>query len=554
MPSRGTFRRPHSLRPLLRVACALALAHLPVATMAQSATAPAPAARPLSVEVQGYEVEGNTLLQADAIQARLRGLSGTRSMAQLRDAAAAVQELYRRAGFGGVVAFLPEQNLQSGRVKIRVVEGKLQRIEVAGQQHFTRDNVQAGLPSLRVGETPEVRRIDAQIQMVNENPAKQVQVLLQPGSDPASIAAKITVQEGPIRRGHLRLDNTGGERTGRYRMAAGWQHADLSGRDDVLNLEATTSPGHWRAVRVLSAGYRLPLYAQAAVLDAYALWSDVDGGTTQTAAGDLAFSGKGRVAGLRVSRYLQRRGNVDQRLQFGFDHRDYLNDCAIAGLPAGACGSAGVSVRVQPLMAGYTLQAAGRERIAFNTQLVFNPGWGGQRAGAADFDNVRAGAKPRYALLRMAGSFRAPLEALGHLELRGSLQLGSRPLIPGEAFGLGGAYSLRGFEERELIGDTGLLLGAEAMSRNLLDAPGGEAPSRARLQVLAFIEGGFVRNRDAAPCQFGLRSCRMGAVGVGLRAAHEDTQLRLDVGRAMSEGAQTRKGDWKAHLLITQSL
>ncbi|MBN8506717.1 MAG: ShlB/FhaC/HecB family hemolysin secretion/activation protein [Burkholderiales bacterium] len=549
----GTSRRLHPLRHLRLLACVLTLQGLPHTVQAQAPTAPA--ARPLSVEVQGYEVEGNTLLPAAQIQARLSGLTGARTMVQLRDAAAAVQELYRRAGYGGVVAFLPEQNLQSGRVKIRIVEGRLQRIEVTGNQHFSRDNVQGGLPALRVGETPEVRRIDAQIQMINENPAKQVQVLLQPGSDPASIAAKVTVNEGPIRRGHLRLDNTGGDRTGRYRLAGGWQHADLTGRDDVLNLEAASSPGHWKAVRVVSAGYRLPFYDQAMVLDGYALWSDVDGGTTQTAAGDLAFSGKGRVAGLRLSRYLQRRGNVDQRFQLGFDHRDYLNDCAIAGLPAGACGSAGVSVRVQPLMAGYTLQAAGRERVAFNAQLVFNPGWGGQRASAADFDSVRSGAKPRYAVVRMTGSFRAPLEELGHLELRGSLQWANRPLIPGEAFGLGGAYSLRGFEERELIGDGGLLLGAEAVSRNLLDGLGsGEGAPRTRLQLLAFIEGGFLRNRDAAPCQIGQRSCRMGAVGVGLRAAHEDTTLRLDLGRAMSEGPQTRKGDLKAHLLLTQSL
>lgn len=529
---------------LAALSTSLLVLALPGMARAQAPTSP-------SFKIQSFEVEGNQLLSSDQIQARLGAFKGASSMAQLRDAAAAVQELYRRAGYGGVVAFLPEQTVSGDTVKIRVIEGKLSRIDVLDNQHFSRENILHSLPALRLGQTPDVRQIDAQIQMANENPAKQVQVLLQPGADPGSIAAKLSVAEGPLQRWHARLDNTGGERTGRWRAAAGWQHADVFGSDHVLSTEFQTSPEHPSAVKVLSAGYRIPLYAQAMAIDAFAAWSDVDGGTNQTAAGDLAFSGRGHVLGMRLSRYLQRRGNVDQRLQIGIEHRDYLNDCSIAGLPDGACGSAGASVTVRPLSMSYTLQSVGQFRFGINATLSHNFGWGGGHGSDADFNNVRNGAKARYTVLRLGGNLGFSFGDGASLELRASAQSSRSPLVSGEAFGIGGANSVRGFEERELNGDSGMQASLEVISPNL-----GERwlkQEALRLNLLSFIDAGWVRNEEGNPCLQDRSNCRMGSVGFGLRASHRQTQLRFDMARAMSTASQTRSGDWRAHLSLVQT-
>ncbi len=73
------------------------------------------------VEVQGFEVEGNTLLPRERIDAALEPYRGRATLARLRAAAAMVQDLYRDAGYGGVVAFLPGQSAPGGVVRIRVV-------------------------------------------------------------------------------------------------------------------------------------------------------------------------------------------------------------------------------------------------------------------------------------------------------------------------------------------------------------------------------------------------------------------------------------------------
>ncbi len=516
------------------------------AQTAPAATAPAAAAAPApTVQVSGFEVQGNTLLAAEVLQARLAEFKGTATLQRLRDAAAAVQELYRRAGYGGVVAFLPEQKMADGLVRIRVVEGKLTRVDVAENKQYSEANIRASLPTLVTGATPQVRRIDAEIQLANENPAKNVQVLLQPGDTPGSIAAKVTVAEQPVQRFTARVDNTGGERTGRWRAALGWMHANVADKDHVLAVELQTAPEDTRAVAVLGASYRAPLYGQAMAIDAYGAYSDVDAGSVGTQAGDLAFSGQGYILGTRLNVYLPRWFNVDQRFIAGLEWREYLNNCSIAGLPQGACGSAGESVSVQPLSLSYAAQTVSEIRAGFSIGLHHNLAMGGKHGNQASFDAVRANSQRRYTLLRASAQLAVPVADWGVLAARVQGQYSPKPLVPGELFGLGGAQNVRGFEERELGGDSGVQLSLEALSPGLLQQPGLD------LRALLFADAGYVANQQGDPCLLDSSHCRMGSLGLGLRANWQQWQMRLDVARAMSTATTTKKGDVRAHLALS---
>ncbi|MDP2007910.1 MAG: ShlB/FhaC/HecB family hemolysin secretion/activation protein [Rubrivivax sp.] len=525
---------------LVTAAPAWAQTGAPANPPAAAASAPVP-----TVQVQTFEVLGNTLLAAEAVQGRLAEFKGTATLQRLRDAAAAVQELYRRAGYGGVVAFLPEQTMAGGLVRIRVIEGKLTRVDVADNKQYSVANIRASLPTLVTGATPQVRRIDAEIQLANENPAKSVQVLLQPGDTAGSIAAKVTVAEQPVQRFTARVDNTGGERTGRWRAALGWMHANVADKDHVFAVELQTAPEDTQAVAVLSASYRAPLYGQAMAIDAYGAYSDVDAGKVGTAAGDLAFSGQGYIVGTRLNAYLPRYFNLDQRLIAGLEWREYLNNCAIDGLPQGACGAAGESVSVQPLSLSYTAQTVSEIRAGFSVGLHHNLAFGGRHGEQADFEAVRANSVRRYTLLRASAQLAVPVSEWGQLAARVQGQLSAKPLVPGELFGIGGAQSVRGFEERELGGDSGVQVSLEALSPNLgeslLQQPGLD------LRALLFADAGFVSNQQGDPCLLDRSDCRMGSLGLGLRANWQQWQLRLDIARAMSTGTTTQKGDVRAH-------
>jgi hemolysin activation/secretion protein len=277
------------------------------------------------------------------------------------------------------------------------------------------------------------------------------------------------------------------------------------------------------------------------VFDAYASSSDVDGGSTTTAVGDLSFNGRGRLAGVRATRLLPRWGEVDQRVVVGVDQRDYLNQCAITGLPDGACGPAGESVTVQPLSLEYVARSGGDLAWGLGIGVHHNLRWGGSRTSDADFEAVRPGAKARYTALRVSASAATAVFEDWQLQARAVMQWSGDAMVPAEQFGIGGAGTVRGYEERELTGDRGGFVSLELTTPAL----GGDTVPG--LQLSVFADAGKVVTLDGAQCLAGRSGCELASVGVGARAGTPQTQLRLHVGAPLRDGARTQKNKARVH-------
>ncbi len=545
-------RRSHVL-PLAAAVALLAAGQAPAQAQAQALAAEQTQA-PAQMQVRSFQVQGNTLLAAATVQAALAPYAGLRSLADLQRAAQAVQALYGQAGWAAVVVYLPPQPVADGVVTLNVVEGKLATVQVQGARRLSAERVRAALPSLVEGATPRVRRIDAELQIANENPGRSMAVLLGPGAAPGQVQATVQVDEQPLQRFSVSLDNSGSGNTGRYRLGLGWQHADLSGHDDLLSLALQTSPTAPSMVRVASAGYRWPLPGLRAAVDLFAAYSNVDGGSQTIAAGDLRFAGAGRIAGARMVWYLPRLGEFDQRLTTGLESRAYLNDCSVSGLPGGACGAAGESVAVQPLSLEWAAQQAGATPMLFTLAVSHNLALGGRHGAQADFDAVRPGAPRRYTVLRAGAQASMAVLDDARLAARFSLQHSADPLVSGEQFGLGGAQSVRGYQERALAGDGGWQLSLELLSPRLGPQAGaGGLPPGTDLRLLAFADAGAVSNRLGTDCRANASRCRASAVGVGLRLGWGPVQVRADAARALQDAASTARGDWRAHVALSAS-
>lgn len=524
-------------------------ARMVLALLAATATAAALAqGTPQRVTVSSFKVSGNTLLQAAEIDAVLAGYTGQRTLDELKQAAAAVQELYRRAGYGAVIAYVPEQTVGSGVATIAVLEGKVAKVVVIGNQQFSTDSIRRSLPLLQEGQTPRVAALDSQIQLANENPARAIAVTLEPGARQGEVDARVNVTERPAVRWTAALDNTGNSQTGDVRASLAWRHAALWDQDHQASLMFQTSPSKPSRVKVFTGSYSAPFYGAGMRLDAYAAYSNVDGGTSPLGTGTLQFAGKGHVLGARLTKLLPRLGEVDQRFGAGLDRRSYLNDCTVFTPLPSSCGSAGASVTVNPLTLEYTLQRGGSFPLGANLSFSTNLDLGGSHGEQADFTAARPGAPLRYSLWRV-GLFASPeLGGDWKLQARLQAQVSGDPLVSGEQFGLAGASAVRGYEEREVIGDSGAFASVEVLSPELL---GGAAAAQS-LRVAGFVDAGQVTNKVTSvsqqTCRASLRRCSLAAVGMGLRWTNGPGQLRLDLARAGNDGTRTDSGSWKLHL------
>ena len=502
-----------------------------------------------TVNVERYVFTGHTLLDSAQLDSAVADFKGRRTLDELRRAAEAVQRLYTEAGYAGVVAYVPPQAGGDGTVTIAVVEGRVARITVPGASPERAAAARASLPDLVEGRTPMVRRIDAQVEIANENPARQLQLLLKPGAKPGEIDAEIAVSDRPPTSGHAWLDDTGSDTTGRYRAGIAWEHGDITGASDTLALQASTSPTELSKVLVLSASYRRPFPAWLLVGDIYAAHSDVDAGSSPTAAGDIRFNGRGNLAGMRATRHLLRRGGIDQRLGVALDWREYLNNCELDDLPQGACGPAEADVAVTPLTLEYLVRSSETVRWVLGVALVSNLNLGGSHTDDADFQAVRDGASSSFNAVLVNGTALADIAAGWQLRARLAGQWSDDALVPGEQFGLGGAQSVRGYEQREMAGDSGVLASLELSGPELLPVFGVE-DSRQTLRAFIFADGGEVSNRLEAPCDGERSRCSAAGVGFGLHYERAGVQGRIAVATALSDGVTTRSGDTRLHFLL----
>ncbi len=494
-------------------------------------------------EISRFDVTGNTLLSAAEVQGAVAPFTGRgRDFGDVQRALEALEALYHERGYNVVTVQLPEQELNGGVVRLNVLQTRIGRVTVAGNRHFSLDNIRRSLPALREGETPNLARVSANLKLANENPARKLKLSLGSGAVDETVDARIEVVEERPWSVMLNLDNTGTRETGKTHAGLVLQHANLWGRDHVASLQYTTTAEEPSQVAVWGLGYHVPLYRHGAALDLYASYSDVDSGVVSAGLFDLAVSGRGAVYGARYTGVLPKHSlmgrEVEGRLLAGLEVKAYKNSVVFFGQDFGN------NVTVRPLSIGYQGRVAldqGELNVAA-TLLRNIPG--GSRGAQEDFTLARAGARAGYSALRLAGAWTRAIGQRGWMgRVLANGQYSPDALVPGEQFGAGGSTSVRGFDERALAFDSGLGLNLEAYTPNLCSRGGWQC------RLLGFYDSAYGKRNKALPGE--LRSSTIAGAGLGLRfSVGSSANLQVDYGKVVKEGALSGADKDRLHVRV----
>jgi hemolysin activation/secretion protein len=460
-------------------------------------------------EIKNYQVEGNTLISADNLKSILSPFTGKdRDFGAVQEAIDALEKAYRNRGFSMVMVALPEQELESGVVRLKVNENRLGKINIEGNRYFDQANIRRSLPALNEGKTPNLNAVSRSLKLANENPAKKINLQLLNSDKENEIEAKIGVKdERPWKIG-ISADNTGDQQTGNSRLGILLQHANVFNRDQLLTLQYITSPEKVDHVSIYSVGYRIPLYSLGSSIDLIGAYSNVDSGTISAASYDMNVSGKGSILGLRYNQNLTRFGNYEHKLILGLDYRAYENSVDFQG------SQLGNNVSVHPVSLTYagTLTMDKINAGFYLTNVQNLPGIWDNRDTSSDFENARAGAPRGYNIFRYGANLSYAIGADWQARALVNGQYTNDPLVPGEQFGLGGANSVRGFREREIANDRGYSGSAEIYTPDLSRLFGIKAfQSRA----LVFYDRGYVSRINPLPGE--TASAEIASIGPGLR-------------------------------------
>lgn len=492
----------------------------------------------LHFDINHYVVEGASLLSQAEIDSVVSPYVGKdKDFSDVQHALEAIEDAYAKRGYTAVHVLLPEQELEKGTVRFDVLESHFGKVLVKDNRYVTEANAVNALPSVRSGAAPRSKQIARELKLANENPARQMNVVLKAGEKEDEVDANIVVTDSKPSTFGVSLDNSGSPETGRTRLGVSYRHANVFGKDHVANLQYQMSPERPNRVTVLGGSYKIPLYQSGDSVELFGGYSSVN-----SVVGGLSnFQGGGLLLNARYNHPLERMGIFDPRVSFGLDWRDFRR-IELTNPPTPIFNE----IVVVPLSVSYAAQGkVAKSDLAFNASLSANlPGM--NKGGGADFANYdpTRTIKPKasYKVVRYGASYSTLMGEDWQFRTALNGQWSNDVLVQGEQMRLGGADAVRGFSEGSEGGETGVRLNVEGYSPDF-----GKGDLRAR--GLVFYDIGEAQSTN------GGRSGIVGA-GFGLRASYADQfSLRMDVGRILNAGNDVtqRVGDWRAHLGLTAS-
>lgn len=488
-----------------------------------------------SFEIARFEVRGNTLLPGQEVERVVTPFTGReRNFGHVQMALEALEAAYQRRGFNVVQVALPEQELNQGVVVFQVVEAKLEAVRIEGNKTFSEANIRRSMPGLVEGQTPNIGETSASLRLANENPAKKTTLQLQRGKEDGEIAAVIKVADDKPWQLSTTLDNTGNSSIGKTRMTVQYQHANVADRDHVASVQYSTTVEKPDQVAAYGLGYHIPLYGMGDSIDLFASYSNADfnlGGT------NLQVTGKGTMFGGRYNHNLKRVGEYASKLTYGIDHKAFRS--TLQGIQFG-------DVTVHPVSLAYAGNwSMSSAEAGFSVTAIRNIS-GGSRGRRADFNGARTGAEPDYRIVRYTAAYSRMLPQDWQMRVGLSGQFTPDALIPGEQFGIGGATTVRGFDERDVASDKGHLFNAEIYTPNFCAAVQSVAM---QCRAVGFYDAARVKSSSPQPGDVARAS--IASVGLGLRVIVDRYMtLQMDYGHVVDAGLARRKGDERLHIRL----
>ena len=491
----------------------------------------------LRFAITRYAVEGATLLTPAEIEAAVAPFIGTdKDFSDVQSALEVIEALYAERGYSAVHVLLPEQEMEAGTVRFQVIEGHYGKVTVKNNRFFSEANLLNAIPSVRSGGVPKSKQVARELRLANENPARQLNVVLKGGERDDELDASLQVSDSKFSQWTLTADNSGTVETGRSRISLAYRHANLFDADQVAQVQAQISPEHTDRSQVVGGSYRIPLYGLGHSVEFFGSYSNINavvGGLSNFQGGGLMFSTRYNVP-------LERRGTFDPRVSFGLDWRRFDKIELTSPPPTTLFGE----IVVTPLSAAYATQGRlGKGDVALNTSLTVNvPVAGsGKSADFAAYDRINTAApEPHYKVLRFGASYFLPLAADWQWRTAFSGQWSNDRLIQGEQIRLGGADGVRGFSEGSETGERGGKLNLE------LYAPAWNMGGLGTRGLL-FADAGRVQPETGD-------STGIASLGLGLRASYSGSlALRFDAGRIINEGTDPKQqqGDWRLHASLS---
>jgi hemolysin activation/secretion protein len=208
--------------------------------------------------VRQFRFAGNTLISTEQLSTTVaRFLDQPLDFTRLQLAAAAVADAYREAGWV-VRAYLPEQDIQDGLVKIQIVEavfGKVQHEGAPTRRVSPTQIDQIFSAHQKPGEFANAYALDRALLLSDDLPGVSVTGSMVAGANEGETDLVLTSANEPLALGEVATDNFGARSTGSDRLTATMDLRSPLGQGDLFSSNLI----HTRGNKYMRIVYTAPL-------------------------------------------------------------------------------------------------------------------------------------------------------------------------------------------------------------------------------------------------------------------------------------------------------
>lgn len=411
---------------------------------------PIPGKVPETITVTKFEFEGNTAISSEEL-AKVTAKYTNRpiSFAELFQARSAVTELYLERGYITSGALIPPQKLEGGVVRIQVVEGGLEGINVTGTQRLKPSYIRSRL-ALATDKPLNRDRLLEALQLLQLNPLIQnISAELSAGTQPGLSLLEVKVSEAKSFSSQIALDNNRAPSIGSFRRRVQVNQANLFGDGDALNLGYSNTGG--------SDGIDLSYTRQinprnGTIKFSYGL---TNSSVIEPPFNRIDIEAKSRYYELTLRQPLVQ--TPTQEFAIGLTATRQESDTTLLEIPfplsPGADDQGRTRISALRFFQEWTKRSS-TEVLAARSQFSLGLGLFNSTINKEAPDS-------RFFSWRGQAQWVRLLEPDTLFLLRADVQLSDRPLVPLEQFGLGGQESVRGYRQDFLLTDNGALISAE---------------------------------------------------------------------------------------------
>ncbi len=440
---------------------------------------------------------------------------------------------------------IPKQNASTGVLRLALRIGRYRDIVVKGNRWFSAKQIEEAL-GVKAGDEIRVSQLDQAINWINTNPFRYTRAIINNRTgDPTRADLIIAVEDtAPVKLSGT-YDNSGVPVLGADRYSVAFQWGNVLGLDHQLTYQFTRSD-ILQFFQAHSLDYKIPLpWHDMIQIDlAYAKLAPTIAG------GLVAIKGSNEIADLHYIIPVNKgKWNIEYSLGVDFKRSD--NNFEFGGMSY-------YGHKVDTLQANLGATFVHHDSLggwSLSLQANLSPGYLTPNQSDAAYTSTRKDSKSRYAYGTLSFQRLTTLGDGWQHVFRFTGQTASQNLQGSEQMSIGGADTVRGYEERINSGDIGFYASNEIQTP-LIDARAAAIPSFLKragaIQVrgLAFVDCGNVKYLHRQPGDISMDP--MLSAGLGMRCGlGKYLSASFDYGWRLRKIRTPEPGAGRGHIRIS---